>query len=154
MSVPAETTGGAPEVQVARDLARRSIPVGVVLVGVSAFVWGSRGIWSSLFAVALVVLNFVAAAALISWGARISQHALLAAVLGGYIVRMGAITLALWFANDAGWSEQVPLFGTLLITHVGLLVWEARYVSASLAFPGLAPRRPPATASRKEAMPS
>jgi len=28
----------------------------------------------------------------------------------------------------------------LLVTYLGLLFWETRYVSASLAFPGLKPR--------------
>jgi hypothetical protein len=33
----------------------------------------------------------------------------------------------------------VPLGITLVATHVGLLFWESRYVSLSLAFPGLKP---------------
>jgi hypothetical protein len=159
VSGPADTGApAAPEVEVASDLARRAIPVAAVLVIVSSIVWGAPGAWSSLFSVALVVLNFVAAARLIAWGARISQAVLMGAVLGGYVVRMAAITAALWLAKDASWAERVPLFGTLLITHVGLLVWEARYVSASLAFPGLAPRRSSTPASNpkttKEALPS
>ena len=28
---------------------------------------------------------------------------------------------------------------TIIVTHLGLLFWELRYVSASLAFPGLKP---------------
>jgi len=36
--------------------------------------------------------------------------------------------------------EMVPLGLTLVATHLGLLIWEARYVSLSLAFPGLKPR--------------
>ena len=33
------------------------------------------------------------------------------------------------------------MLGTILITHVGLLMWETRYVSISLAYPGLKPRK-------------
>jgi hypothetical protein len=29
---------------------------------------------------------------------------------------------------------------TIVITHVGLLFWEMRYISLSLAFPGLKPK--------------
>jgi hypothetical protein len=43
--------------------------------------------------------------------------------------------------RDAGWVELVPLGLTLIVTHLGLLAWEARSVSASLAFPALKPRR-------------
>lgn len=141
-----QTTPGAPEVQVARDLARRAVPAGTVLVMASAVVWGAEGAASSLFAVVLVVLNFLAAAGVIAWGARISPNALMATVMGGYIARLGALTAVLVLVKDAAWVERAPLFGTLLITHVGLLLWEVRHVSASLAFPGLAPRP-----ARKEA---
>jgi len=34
----------------------------------------------------------------------------------------------------------VPLALTIGVTHLGLLIWETRYVSASLAYPGLKPR--------------
>jgi hypothetical protein len=60
-------------------------------------------------------------------------------VLGGYVVRLGAILLVLWGIQDLAWVEMVPLGVTLVATHVGLLFWESRYVSLSLAFPGLKP---------------
>ena len=31
---------------------------------------------------------------------------------------------------------------TLLITHMGLLIWETKHVSLSLAFPGVMPAKP------------
>ncbi len=33
----------------------------------------------------------------------------------------------------------VPLGLTIIVSHLGLLFWEMRFVSASLAFPGLKP---------------
>jgi len=30
---------------------------------------------------------------------------------------------------------------TLIVTHLGLLFWELRYVSGSLAYPGLKPTK-------------
>jgi hypothetical protein len=129
----------APELQVARDLSRRAFPVAAVFIAVSAIGWGADGAASAAFSVALVVLNFLAAAGLIAWGAARSQNALLAAVMGGYIGRLGVVLLALWLVQDAAWVERLPLFVTLLVTHVGLLIWETRRVSLSLAFPGLKP---------------
>jgi hypothetical protein len=38
------------------------------------------------------------------------------------------------------WFMAWPLGLTLIATHLGLLVWELKFVSASLAFPGLKPR--------------
>ncbi len=59
--------------------------------------------------------------------------------LFGYLMRLGLIFLAIFPVKDAAWVEPVPLGITLVVAHIGLLLWELRYVSASLAFPGLRP---------------
>ena len=141
MNGPVTDQSSAPELEVARDLTRRALPVGGTLIALSALLWGVDGAASAAYSVALVVLNFLAAAALITWGVRRGQNTLLVAILGGYIVRLGLVLLALWAVQDAAWVERTPLFVTLLVTHVGLLIWETRYVSLSLAFPGLKPAK-------------
>lgn len=138
-AAPTSPGATAPETAVARDLARRAVPVAPVLVGLSAVVWGIDGALSSAYAIALVVVNFLVAAALMAWAVRISLSALMATVLAGYILRLGAICLAVLAVRDAGWVELLPLGLTLVATHLGLLVWETRRVSLSLAFPGLKP---------------
>ena len=132
--------GVAPETEIARDLARHAVPVAPVLVALCGIVWGLDGALSSAYAVALVVVNFLVAAALMAWAARISVAMLMGAVLGGYLLRLGALTVAVLVVRDAGWVELMPLGLTLVVTHVGLLVWETRRVSLSLAFPGLKPK--------------
>ena len=102
--------------------------------------WGVDGALSSAYSVVLVVLNFLAAAALIGWAAKKGPNHLMAAVMGGYIARLGVLTVAIVLVKDASWVERAPLFTTLLVTHLGLLIWEARSVSLSLAFPGLKPK--------------
>ena len=42
--------------------------------------------------------------------------------------------------HNQSWVAIVPLGLTLLITHLGLLLWETKHVSVSLAFPGLKPQ--------------
>ncbi|MDP9453147.1 MAG: ATP synthase subunit I [Actinomycetota bacterium] len=139
-AAPTVPAGPAPETEVARDLARRAVPLAPVLVAACALGWGLEGALSSAYAVVLVVANFLVAAALMAWAARISVAVLMGTVLAGYLLRLGALTLAVVVVRDAGWVELVPLGLTLVITHLGLLVWEARHVSLSLAFPGLSPR--------------
>lgn len=136
---PAE---GAPEVQVALDLARRALPVAPLVLVVSALVWGLDGALSSGFGLILVVCNFLASAALIAWAVRISPAVLMAAVLGGFLLRLGLLVAAVSLVRDAAWVELVPLLFTVLGAHLGLLVWESRHVSASLAYPGLRPASP------------
>ena len=43
--------------------------------------------------------------------------------------------------KDAGWISRPALGLTIIVTHLGLLAWELKYVAASLAYPGLKPSR-------------
>lgn len=129
----------APEADIARDMLRRMVWVAPAFVLGGFLGWGVDGALSALFALGLVAANFAAAAALMGWGARTSPTALGAAVLGGYVVRLSVLLGVLWLVKDQAWVEMVPLAITLLTTHLGLLLWETRYVSLSLAHPGLKP---------------
>lgn len=134
--------GEAPEVQVTKDMLRRGVFVAPVLIAICAAIWGGKGAASSAFAVALVVLNFAVSAGIVSWTSRISLGLLMGSVLFGYLLRLGIIFLAVYLVHKAGWVS-LPALGTgLVVTHLGLLVWEMRYVAMSLAHPGLKPKRP------------
>ena len=63
------------------------------------------------------------------------------AALFGFLIRLGLITIAVLLVRNEPWVELVPLGISLIISHLGLLFWEMRFVSASLAFPGLKPTR-------------
>lgn len=132
--------GPAVEATLARDLARRAVPLAPVLIGASAVIWGIDGALSSGYGLVLVVANFVLAAALMTWAARISLAVLLGTVLAGYLARLGVLTVAVVAVRHAGWVEMLPLGLSLVVAHVVLLVWEARHVSLTLAFPGLRPK--------------
>ncbi|MBW3548738.1 MAG: ATP synthase subunit I [Actinobacteria bacterium] len=137
----AQPVGGpAVEIAVARDLARRAVPLAPAAIGVCAVFWGLHGALSSAYGLVLVVANFMLAAALMTWAARISLAVMLGTVLAGYIARLAVLTLAVLAVRGAGWVELVPLGLTLAVTHLSLLVWEARHVSLTLAFPGLRPK--------------
>ena len=93
--------------------------------------------------VALVLVNFLLAAGTISVTARISLALMMGAVLGGYLVRLGLILVAVLLVKDAGWISRPALGATIIVTHIGLLAWELKYVALSLAHPGLKPARKP-----------
>lgn len=132
-------TGPAPERQVARDLAKRGLLVLPALLLVGYLGWGASGAASVGYAVLLVVANFLVAAALLGWAARISLGLLMGVSLFGFVLRLGAISAAVLLVSDQAWVEPAPLGITLVVTHLGLLFWETKFVSASLAFPGLKP---------------
>jgi hypothetical protein len=85
-------------------------------------------------------MNFVLSAALLSWSARISLSLLMVVALTGFVARLALLTVIVLLVKDQAWVELVPLALTLGVTHLGLLIWESRHVSGSLAFPGVKPR--------------
>lgn len=134
--------GPAPEVGISKDLVRRGLIVAPVLIAISAVIWGLDGMWSSAFGVALVLLNFGLAAALIAVTARISLGLMMGAILFGYLIRLGLILVAVLAVRDAGWISLPALGATIIVTHLGLLVWEMKFVALSLAHSGVKPARP------------
>lgn len=131
--------GPAVEAQVAGDMAKRMLPVLPVLVVVAGLIWGLDGAASAAFAVALVLGNLVLSAAMLARAARISLALLMGAALGGFALRLFLLAAIVWAVKDQPWVDITALGITLIVTHLGLLVWETRHVSASLAYPGLKP---------------
>lgn len=130
------------ESEIARDLVRRGLLVAPVLVVVALLARGGSGATGAAVAVAIVVTNLAVAAAAQGWAATRSAALLGGVVLGGYIGRLAVVTVAMVLLHHAEWLD-FPSFGvTLALTHLGLLAWEARSVSMTLAFPGLKPAGP------------
>jgi hypothetical protein len=138
----APVAGPAPEVAITKDLVRRGLIVAPLMVLVCGFVWGLHGAYSCAYAIAIVLLNFALAAGIVAFTARISLSLMMGAVLFGYLIRLGLILLAVLLVKDASWISLPALGTTIIVTHLGLLVWEMKYVAISLAHPGLKPSRP------------
>ena len=132
--------GPAPEMAVSRDMIKRGVIVAPVLIALCGVIWGGDGAWSSAYAIAIVLANFALAAGLVTFTARISVGVMMGAVLFGYLLRLGLIFLAVWVVQDAAWISFPALGATIIVTHLGLLVWEMKHVSLSLAHPGLKPK--------------
>ena len=139
------STEASPETVIAKDLVKKALMVGPVLILVFGLIWGLDGAFSTAYGLAIVVANFVLAAVLLSYAGRISPTFLMGAALFGYLIRLTLIFLAIWLVKDAAWVELVPLGITIIATHLGLLLWEMKYVSLSLAYPAHTP-----TAASKE----
>lgn len=130
------------EVRISLDLVKRAVYVTPLLVAVAAMIWDGAGATSALFAVGLVIVNFLLAAALVSGAARISVGLVMAATLFGYLIRLGLILVAFLLVRDATWISRPALGATIIVTHLGLLIWELKYVAISLAHAGIKPARP------------
>ena len=144
-SMSAPVAGDPVELEISSDMVKRGLLVAPLLMLVGYLIWGSAGAWSSAFAIGLVLVNFLLSAMLIGWAAKISLVVLMAATMFGYLFRLGLIFAAVFVVKDAAWISLPAVGAAIIVTHLGLLVWELRYVSISLAYPGLKPSLPSST---------
>jgi hypothetical protein len=131
--------GDAPEVSISRDLVKRGLWITPAVLIAGTVAAGAGGAASAGAALVLVLLNFSMAAGLIAITAPISLGLMMGAILFGYILRLALITIAVLLVKDQSWVHLPVLGITIIVTHLGLLFWEMKYVAASLAFPGLRP---------------
>jgi len=134
-------TPAAPPVEreLVVDIAKRGLVAAPAIVAVAAIARGGAGAASAAFAVAVVILNLGLSGAALSWAARTSLNLLMIAALGGFLLRMGLLVAVITLIRHESWVDLPTLAVTLLLTQLGLLFWETRYVSASLAYPALKP---------------
>jgi len=132
----------APEREIAIDLVRRGAIIAPAIILVCGLLRGWEGAVSAAIGLAIVLLNFTAAAVIMSRASKSGTTAIGAAALGGYIVRLVVILVALLLLRQVSWIDIKVLGFVLVGTHVGLLFWETKYVSLTLAAPGLRPTRP------------
>ena len=128
-----------PERQVARDMVRRGLIVSPVALLVGLVGWQVAGVASVAAALVIVLVNFLLAAGIVTAAAKVSPAILMGASMFGYVLRLLLIFLAFVLIRDLSWFRAFPFGFTIIVAHLGLLVWELRHVSASLAFPGLKP---------------
>jgi hypothetical protein len=130
-----------PQAEIVADMAKRGLWISPLLVAAGAIGWGANGAFSVLLALAIVLINFAASAAVVRKINDLSQSFIQMFVLGGFLVRMLFVLGAITVAGHLSWVSKVPLGVAIIVTHLGLLFWETRHISASLAYPGLKPRR-------------
>jgi hypothetical protein len=113
------------EREIALDLVKHGLPVAPAIILVGGLARGWAG-----------------AAGVMTRAAKHGPGAIGGAALGSYVVRLAVIVLALALLRHASWID-LPTFGFVMVgTYLGLLFWEAKYVSLTLAAPGLRPARP------------
>jgi hypothetical protein len=127
--VIAEQESVAVESVLARHTVTRAIYVGPVLVAIFAFISGWEGAWSAALGVAIVVVNFLLAGAILSISAKISLAVYHAAALFGFFLRLGLMVLTVLLIAQLVPIDR-PAFGiSAVVAYLVLLSWEAVAVS-------------------------
>jgi len=144
--------GTSPAVEIARDIVRRGLMVSPLAIAFGFVIGGTNGALSVGFGLGIVLVNFLLSASSLGLAAKVSFNTMMFAALAGFAIRLGLVTVAVLAVKDQSWVDLVALGLTLVVSHLGLLGWEARFVSGSLAFPALAPNdRPVVLASDPDA---
>lgn len=129
----------AHESRIADHMARHALLIAPVVILACGILRGIDGAISAAIGLVLVALNFLVSARLIGWAAAKSLALLQAAVLGGFVVRLGVLTVIVLALDQLDFIDIPVLVLTIAVTHIALLIWETRYVSLTLAAPGLKP---------------
>ena len=147
------TAPGVPvahESRIAGHMARHALIVGPLVILVCGLLRGVDGAISAAVGLVLVALNFLLSAWLIAWGADRGAAFLQGAVLGGFILRLAALLGIVLLLEPVDFIDIPVLVLTIAVTHIALLMWETKYVSLTLANPGLKPGVGPAASKDKE----
>jgi hypothetical protein len=129
----------AVEREVAVDLAKRVAMISPAVLLVAFVVSGADGLAGAAIALVVVAANFLVGALSLQWAGRRGPTALAVTAVGGFLVRMAIVLGVILLVQDV--VNVYWLLGVLVVTHVGLLIWESRHLSISLGAPGLKPSR-------------
>jgi hypothetical protein len=133
-------TTTAYERDIARDLVKHGLIAAPFAVAVGALAQGWAGAVAVAVALGVVLANYFIAGSAQSWAATKDSPGLLGAtVLVSLIVRFVVVIVALSLLRDRAFLDFGTFGIAIVVSHLGLLIWEAKSVQLSLAFPGLKP---------------
>jgi hypothetical protein len=128
------------ERDIARDLARRGLIAAPFAVAFGALLQGWAGAVGVALGLAVVVFNYLVAGVAQSWAASKDSPGFFGGtVLVSLIFRFVVVVVALALLHGRTFLDYSSFGIALVVSHLGLLAWEAKSVQLSLAFPGLKP---------------
>jgi len=130
----------SPAVEVALDICRRGIILTPFVMAVAYLFDGMVGSVSILIGVLIVLINFCISAYILAWASKFGHSLVASMSISGFFFRSSSIAATVLLVKDFEWVNLILLSFTLIVTHLGLLFWELRYISMTLAFPGLKPK--------------
>lgn len=115
----------AVESVLARHTVARAIYVAPILIAIFWLTRGWDGAWSSALGIAVVVVNFLLAGAIMSISAKISLAAYHAAALFGFFIRLGLLILTMLLIASIVPIDRLAFGVTAVVAYLVLLSWEA-----------------------------
>jgi hypothetical protein len=113
----------------ARHTVARAVYVAPVLIALFWLTRGWDGAWSSALGVAVVLVNFLLAGAMLSISAKISLAVYHAAALFGFFLRLGLMVLTVLLIAQLVPIDRIAFGISAVAAYLVLLAWEAVAVS-------------------------
>ena len=126
------TRTGDPEHELVRRLLPYSLPAFAVAAVAGALLGGAGAAWSAGIGVAAVTANFLGYAYSVAWAARIAPTVLMVVGLGGFVVRLAALTIALLLLDQLAWFSPVAFAAAFVPTTIVLLVFEMKLLAGRM----------------------
>jgi hypothetical protein len=126
------TTTGEPEHELVRRLLPYSLPAFAVAVLAGALLGGAGAAWSAGIGVAAVTANFLGYAYSVAWAARIAPTVLMVVGLGGFVVRLATLTVALLLLDRLAWFSPVAFVAAFVPSTIALLVIEMKLLAGRM----------------------
>ena len=121
-----------PEHELVRRLLPYSLPAFAVAALLSGLLGGAGAAWSAGIAVVVVTANFVGNAYSVAWAARIAPTVLMAVGLGGFMVRLATLTIALLLLDRLGWFSPIAFAAAFVPTTIALLAVEMKLLAGRM----------------------
>ena len=121
-----------PERELIGRISPFALPTAAVAFAAGWLISGTDAGWSATIAVVVVFVNFVAHGASTAWAARISPVLLYAVGLGGFVVRLAVIAIALLLLQQLSWFSVVAFVAALVPATIALLVVEMKLLSGRM----------------------
>ena len=129
----------SPVAEIMQDIVRRGLILAPVAIFISFVAGGGVAAASLALGVGAVLINFAVSAYILIWASKLPLRLLASMTVSGYFFRTALIAGLVWLVKDAVWINLVLLCLTLVVTHLGLLFWELRFVSKTV-HSGLKPK--------------
>lgn len=123
---------GEPEHELVRRLLPYSLPAFAVAALLGALLGGPGAAWSAGIAVIVVTANFVGNAYSVAWAARIAPTVLMAVGLGGFMVRLATLTIALLLLDRLSWFSPLAFAAAFVPTTIALLAVEMKLLAGRM----------------------
>ena len=121
-----------PERELIRRISPFALPVAGLAYAAGALLNGAEAGWSAAIAIAVVAVNLLVHGASMAWTAGISPVMLYAVGLGGFVVRLAVIAIAMLLLQQLAWFSVVAFVAALVPATVALLVMEMKLLSGRM----------------------